>query len=72
MYNFEFIFRVFTTFAITVISESMKSMEKLSGKIVIEKLWNFTHLYLCLKKIKNKKIEKNRKEKEKGKVGSLF
>ena len=59
---------MFTTFTITVISEVMKSMEKLSGKKVIEKLWNFTHI-----KFKKKKIEKKiEKKKEKRKVGSLF
>ena len=40
-------FRVFTTFTITVISESMKSMEKLSRKIVIEKVVKFyTSLFI--------------------------
>ena len=41
-------FRVFTTFTITVISEVMKSIEKLSRVIVIVMWWNFTHLCLCL------------------------
>lgn len=42
----------------------MKSMEKLSGKIVIEKVVKFYTV--------KKKIEKNRKEKERRKVGSLL
>ena len=61
---------MFTTFTITVISESMKSMEKLSGKRVMEKWWNFTPIViyvLCYekkKKKKKKKIKKNKKNKK--------
>ena len=42
----------------------MKSMERSSGKIVIEKVVKFY--------TSKKKIEKNRKEKERRKVGSLL
>ena len=45
----------------------MKSMERSSGKIVIEKVVKF-----YTSKKKKKKNRKNRKEKERRKVGSLF
>ena len=52
---------MFTTFTITVISESMKSMEKLSGKIMIGKVVKFYTNMFDVKK--SKKWDK---------VGSLF
>ena len=55
---------MFTTFTITLFLKVMKSMEKLSGKIVIEKVMFYTFML--------KKNRKNRKEKEREEVGSLF
>ena len=58
------VFRVFTTFAITVISESMKSMKKIIRKESNRKVVKF-YTYVDVKKKNRKKIEKRR-------VGCLF